>query len=255
MPIEGKGSASVKFLWVNGSEWVKGWKCYSPDESMESSSLSPPSVRSGKTKEEIKIDCTSLQPSWSWSESYRWGPIAWSSPFTKDKENHYPLTWTHPDFHKGEREEERQKLSVLHISALANYKLMWKETLLHLKVESGKDNYNDRWTFFINDNEYFSQLCSEYWLHHCRLPVNLWLLGPFLSVVGCDRIFMGGTIYISPQICPWPWANHAERRCSSHPDFSLTKWTSDFFKCKKSRDYFLHKQVTLLNGLCHWLNE
>jgi hypothetical protein len=37
---------------------------------------------------------------------------------------------------------------------------MGKETQLHLKVlspeESGKDNYNGRWTFFINDIEYFS---------------------------------------------------------------------------------------------------
>jgi hypothetical protein len=84
---------------------------------------------------------------------------------------------------------------VLHISALASYKLMGKETQLHLKVlspeESGIDNYNGRWTFFINDIEYFSQPCSEYWLHHCRLPVNLCLLVPFLSVVGCDRIFWG----------------------------------------------------------------
>jgi hypothetical protein len=36
---------------------------------------------------------------------------------------------------------------------------MGKETQLHLKVlspeESGKDNYNGRWTFFINDIEYF----------------------------------------------------------------------------------------------------
>jgi hypothetical protein len=89
---------------------------------------------------------------------------------------------------------------------LASYKLMGKQTQLQLKVlspeESGKDNYNGRWTFFINDIEYFSQLCSDYWLHYCRLTVNLCLLGPFLSVVGCDRIFMGGTIYISPQICP-----------------------------------------------------
>jgi hypothetical protein len=47
---------------------------------------------------------------------------------------------------------------VFYISALASYKLMGKETQLHMKVlspeESGKDNYNGRWTFFINDIEY-----------------------------------------------------------------------------------------------------
>jgi hypothetical protein len=73
---------------------------------------------------------------------------------------------------------------------------MEKETQLHLKVlsteESGKDNYNGSWTFFINDIEYFSQLCREYWLNYCRLPVNLCLLGPFLSVLGCDRFFFLG---------------------------------------------------------------
>jgi hypothetical protein len=105
------------------------------------------------------------------------------------------------------REKKRDReIECAHISALASYKLMGKETQLHLKVlspeESGKDNYNGRWTFFINGIEYFSQLCSEYWLHHCRLPVNLCLLGLFLSVVGCDRIFLGGPIYISPQVYP-----------------------------------------------------
>jgi hypothetical protein len=52
---------------------------------------------------------------------------------------------------------------VLHINALSTYKLMGKETQLHLKVlspqESGKDNYNGRWTIFINYIEYF-HICT-----------------------------------------------------------------------------------------------
>jgi hypothetical protein len=99
----------------NGSEWLKVWKCYSPDESMESSftfyscSSQLILVRSGRTKDKVKMDCTSLQPSWSWSKGYRWGPIAWSSPFTKDKENHSLLTWAQYDCHKDERVEVRQR--------------------------------------------------------------------------------------------------------------------------------------------------
>jgi hypothetical protein len=61
----------------NGSEWVKVWKCYSPDESVKCSfTFSSCSsllilVRSERRKDEVKMDCTSLQPSWSWSEAYR----------------------------------------------------------------------------------------------------------------------------------------------------------------------------------------
>jgi hypothetical protein len=70
---------------------------------------------------------------------------------------------------------------------------------------------------------------------------------------------LGGPIYISPQVYPWTRANHAEKRCSSHPDFSLTKWTSDFFMCEKSRDYFIYKQLTMLkwvmSSLVEWVTS
>jgi hypothetical protein len=83
------------------------------------------------------------------------------------------------------REKKRvREIECAHISALASYKLMWKETQLHLKVlspeESGNDNYyNGRWTFFINDIEYFSQLCSEYWLHIPVIPSEIVPSTPF----------------------------------------------------------------------------
>jgi hypothetical protein len=115
MPIEGEGSASVKFLWV---QWIRmskrvemlfTWWVYGEFFTFSSCSSLLMLVRSGRRKYEVKMDCTSLQPSWSWSETYRWGPRAWSSLFKKDKENHSPLTWAQLDCHKGEREEERQR--------------------------------------------------------------------------------------------------------------------------------------------------
>jgi hypothetical protein len=47
------------------------------------------------------------------------------------------------------------------------------------------------WTFFISDIEFYIQLCSEYWLDHCRLTVNLCFLSPFLAIVEHDRILEG----------------------------------------------------------------
>jgi hypothetical protein len=82
MPIEGEGSASVKFLWV---QWVRRskrvemlftWWIYGEFFTFFSCSSLLILVQSGRIKDEVKMDCTSLQSTWSWSEVYRWGPIA-----------------------------------------------------------------------------------------------------------------------------------------------------------------------------------
>jgi hypothetical protein len=66
-----------------------------------------------RTKNEVKVGKKKPHhPIWPYSEALRWGPTAWSSPFKKDKLNHFPLTWAHLDCHWCESEVERQRWSV-----------------------------------------------------------------------------------------------------------------------------------------------
>jgi hypothetical protein len=105
----------------NWSGWGKVWKYSLPDEPVKnyftfsSCSWLLSLVRSGGTKDDVKMDYMPQQPIWSW-----WGPI----PYPFEKKGNHSLTWTQLDCQGADREAERQRDWVLQISSLPANKLI-----------------------------------------------------------------------------------------------------------------------------------